>query len=309
MSDLQPANESTDSGMSGLKAAVRPPTPRPRRSSTRRRAVVTCSIAVAAAVAAVLIVRLIDSGGETADAGEVLPADASNPPVLIEHVTPLSNETYINSFVLPAAIDMDDAGLREFNEAVFPVTEQFQAWYTENHAAGIDKAATSVSLRGNADETVRIADIDIDKSCTEPFQGTFFSGYTQGSGDTIGIGFDLDLADPIPFEMARSNARGIYPLEHNYFTEHEITLAPRETLTLSLGVWSETYSCEFTFRLIVATSTGSYWQKIDYLGEPFVLTAFSPATAAAHPFSGYEAAYVHEMGLEWIAVDPATYGE
>jgi hypothetical protein len=203
---------------------------------------------------------------------------------------------------------MNDAGLREFNEVVFPVTENFQTWYAENRAAGIDRAATSVSLRGNAEETVRIADIEIDKSCTEPFQGTFFQGYTQGSGETIGIGFDLDLADPVPYEMASSAARGMYPLEHNYFTAHDITLAPGETLTLSLGVWTETYACDFTFRLIVATSTGSYWQQIDYLGEPFVLTAFSPATAQAHPLSGYESAYVHEMGLEWVAVDPATHG-
>lgn len=309
MSDLQPEQIRPDSNLNSLRQAVDPPESRPKRSITRRRAIFSCFLAVVVVVAAVLLVRMFsdDSSENAAALGEVLPADPSAPPVLIEHVTPLSNDEYVNSFVLPEPVDMSGTEIQEFNEAVFPVTENFQAWYTDNRAAGIDKATTSVSLRGNAEETVQIADIEIDKICGAPFQGTFFRGYTQGSGEAIGIGFDLDLADPIPNEMARSSARGLYPLGHNYFTANDITLAPGETLTLSLGVWTETYSCEFTFRLIVATSTGSYWQKIDYLGEPFVLTAFAPAVSEPNPLSGYESAYIHEMGLEWVAVDPAKY--
>lgn len=307
MSEHDRSIPADEPGVSSLKRAIAPhPSPDTGGRISRPRVVIALLLIFALSVVAVVILKATTSPPPArSDRGEVLPADPESPPVLIEYVSPLTNESAPGSFVLPDRLDMSRAELRDFGSETAPITNAFKKWHAAHGAASIDKATTNVSLRGNADETVRIADIEVIKECGEPYDGTYFAAYTQGSGDTIGIGFNLDLPTTIPQEMANTQARGLYPLDGNYFSTSTIELGPDETLTLSLGAWTEAHACSFTFRLIVATSSGSYWQEIDNRGNPFVITARASDEMDEYPLAGYEAAYVQD-DVGWTRIDPST---
>ncbi|GAB3174036.1 hypothetical protein GCM10027059_45710 [Myceligenerans halotolerans] len=307
MGEEELPNRVDEPGVESLRRAATPP-PSPdlgRRVSIPKVVVGIVTVLVLGVATSVLVKMSIESFSADGDRGEIMPADSDSPPVLIEHVTPLSNDDASGSFVLPERLDMSREELQEFSKNIASVTKEFEKWYAEQDAAAIDRAATSVSLRGNADETVRIADIEVIKECREPYNGTYFASGAQGTGRTVGVGFNLDLPKPIPHEMVQSEARGAYPLDNNFFSDRTIELAPDETLTLSLNVWTEAHACSFTFRLIVTTSSGSYWQEIDNQGEPFSITATARADVEEFSLSGYKAAYVSDYG-QWSKIDPST---
>jgi hypothetical protein len=239
------------------------------------------------------------------------PASPASPPVLVESVTQIQSESGDGSFALPDPLVMGTAALANFNGRIVTDSTSYSTWFRQHKGAAVNFGITAITLRGNANETVRLADLRVDKSCHRPLAGAFFVGYTQGSGNTVRMGFNLDTPNPDPQTMALTAARGLFPLGENYFAGRTIQLSPGEMMTLSIGAFTKLYDCTFKFRLFVATSHGELYETIDDNGRPFQVTAMAPPSSPGHPLSGYEAAYAlaphNSAPARWERIDPSTY--
>jgi hypothetical protein len=238
------------------------------------------------------------------------PASSSSPPILVESVTELTSISGDGSIALPRPLQMTAAELATFNKGVVPNSSRYSAWYASHDGAAVSFGLTTVTLRGNMEESVHIADMKVLKNCGRPFTGTYFQGYTQGSGETTRIGFDLDSPDPIPQQMAITG-NGLTPLGVNFFAQEYISLAPGETTTLAIGAFTTHYACSFRLQMIVATSHGAFSEVIDYHGQPFIVTARAASLHSNLPYSGYQSAYAYfasnGVPVGWEKVNPATY--
>ncbi|WP_236790940.1 trypsin-like peptidase domain-containing protein [Amycolatopsis sp. GM8] len=271
----------------------------------------TALLAVVAAIVIAVAVTLVvlRPGGDvaapstpvrsSANASPV-PADPATPPVLVENVTALRSNAGDGSFVLPEPLVMSPAELARFNQEVSPSTRDWWSWYGERGGAALGSGLTTITLRGNTSETVRIVDLKAVKQCGPPFDGTYFQGYSQGTGDNITIGFDLDESDPSAQEMAYTSGRGLFPTGDHFFDRKTVTLAPGEVETITVGAFTSTRSCTFGLQLVVATAAGSFTQDITDAGKPFVVSAMAPPAVAGQPLSGYRQAYRLEEGREWV---------
>lgn len=230
------------------------------------------------------------------------PAPSGSPPVLVTSVSPPVSDLAGRDFALPDALRMSDTELARFNADVAPNSAAFDSWYARHGAVVLESGTITLALRGNATQEVEVTDVNVHKKCAAPLDGTYFTGYTQGTGDTVAIGLDLDEADPSPRLRARTSA-GLKWTERNYFEEKTLTLEPGERETLSIGVTSGRHSCSFTLELVVATPDGVLTQRIDQQGRPFELTA--PATTAGRPPTGYRAAYAEDRD-GWHRADPTA---
>ncbi|MFF9979099.1 hypothetical protein [Streptomyces erythrochromogenes] len=232
------------------------------------------------------------------------PAPSGRPPVLLASVTGPVSDLPGRDFALPDALRMSEAELARFGSEIVPDSAAFASWYDRHGAVVTESGTITVALQGNAAEEVQITDINVHKKCGPPLDGTHFEGHSQGGGDTVAIGFDLDAADPYPRLRARTNA-GLKWTERNYFDEQTLTLKPGERETLSVGVISARHRCSFTLELVVATRDGVLTQQVDLQGKPFELTARAPAAQGSRPPAGYRAAYVQDRD-GWHPSDPAA---
>ncbi|MEV7996884.1 hypothetical protein AB0O67_34890 [Streptomyces sp. NPDC086077] len=231
------------------------------------------------------------------------PAPSASPPVLVASVTGPASDLAGGDFALPDALRMSDAELARFSTQVTPDSAAFALWYARHGAVVTESGTINLALRGNAAEEVEITDVNVHKKCGAPLDGTHFTGYTQGSGDTVAVGLDLDAADPRPQLRARTSA-GPKWTGRDYFKERTLTLKPGESETLSVGVTSRRHHCSFTLELVVATPDGVLTQQIDRgRGEPFELTG--PAASGSPPPAGYRAAYA-ERRDGWHRADPVA---
>ncbi|GHF50052.1 hypothetical protein FHX82_003841 [Amycolatopsis bartoniae] len=235
-----------------------------------------------------------------------VPADPAAPPVLVENVTALRDNASDGSFALPEPLAMTPAELARFNQEVSPSTRDWEGWYGDRGGAALGSGLTTITVRGNKDEQVRIVDLKVVKQCGPPFDGTFFQGYSQGTGDNVTIGFDLDQNDPSAQEMAFTGARGLFPTGDHFFDRHTVTLAPGEVETITVGAFTTQHSCTFRLQLMVATAEGSFTEDVTNAGKPFVVTAMAPPVTAGKPLSGYRQAYRLDEGREWIQVAPGA---
>jgi hypothetical protein len=241
------------------------------------------------------------------------PAQPDDPPVLIESVSRLRGNLAGHDFVLPQAPGFGSAELREFNKEIFPDSGKFNDWYSAGEASASESGLVTLTIRGNWDERVRISDIVVHKKCGPPLTGGYFAGYSQGSGDTIRVGINLDDPSPVPEEMAQT-AQGLTPTGDDFFAVNTVELEPGKLETLTVGVFTKLYACSFSLDLLTATSKGTFTQDVNDLGRSFRVTARAPTKVAGHPFSGYESAYVRSpqdpRGLGppiWRGVDPKSY--
>lgn len=237
-------------------------------------------------------------------------ASESSPPVLIENIASIRSSAG-PMFVTAKTVEMKPDEIGRFETAVYPNSSAFADWYNEHGGSALSSGFINVTIRGNEAEEVRVSDLQIIKSCGKPLRGSFFIGYTQGSGDTIRLGFDLDVPASTAETVANTSGR-VRVTGESYFAAHTITLQRGEKETLAVGVFTKTYSCEFTLRLIVATSHGTFYQDVTYNGHPFVVSAMAEPLDPRYPYSGYESVYVNkpsagQVAPHWARVDPATY--
>ncbi|MFI0406007.1 hypothetical protein [Actinomadura sp. 3N508] len=293
-------------------ATSTPPSP-PKTVSKRTIYIALPSLAIGATVA-VLAAFIINSqwqnSNEPATGSSPKPAPSSALPLHISSITEMRSESGDGSFVLPGKLTMSQEQLTTFNDLTVPSTEGFAKWYTDHKGAAVDFGFTNITVRGNAKGVVRITDVRVIKECNRPLTGTYFQGFKQGEGDTIGLAFDLDDRDPIPQEMASTAMEGLKPLDRNYFASKVITLKPGEEETLSVGAYTKQYACKFRLRAVMSTPDGPQYQDISYHGKPFEVTATAPSPKPGVPYAAYQAAYaVFDRGgvRNWERVNPATY--
>ena len=282
-----------------------PVMPRPvaRKTVSRKQAFGVLAGAGVLAAATTLAVRGIDAPDSTPHA-----AAPDELPLEVLEVTAFRSTSQSPFFVLPEPVSMTDEVARSFSDSIASQSDEFASWYAEHSGvAAIDAGFTNVTMRGAADEAVRVTGMEVVKDCGAPLDGTAMVGYTQGGGeDSIAVGFDLDSPAPIPQQMA-DTIRGLVGTGNNYFAAKTVVVEPGEKLTLSLGAFTKRQSCTFTFRLLVATDDGTVTQDIDNNGKAFSVTAKAAPMNPEMPLSGYQAVYVQDDSLVWQPVDPASY--
>lgn len=255
-------------------------------------------ILVAAMAATVGVVMAVHTGGSSND--RTTPASSASPPVVVGGVTGPVSDLAGKDFVLPDPLSMSPAELRQFNTDVASDSAAFDAWRSGHQATVVGSGTITFTLRGHDADEVTISDVTMRKRCTAPLDGTYFEGYSQGEGNTVALGFDLDDADPIP-ELRARTAGGLVPTGRNYFDEKTLRLRPGEQVTFSVGVSSRRHHCSFSLELVVATSHGDFTQRVDRHGKPFTLTAPVRSSAAGGPSARYRSAY-REGPDGWHAV-------
>ncbi|MEU6484445.1 hypothetical protein [Streptomyces sp. NPDC046887] len=230
------------------------------------------------------------------------PAPSGAPPVLVTSVSGPVSDLPGKDFALPGILRMTDAELGDFNSKVTQDSDAYDDWRERNKAVVTGAGTITVALRGNAAEQVQITDVNVIKKCGPPLDGTHFVYRSQGTGDTVALGFDLDAADPYP-QLRAHTTGGLKWTERNYFDEKTLTVKPGELEKLSIGVTTVRHHCSFSLELVVATADGVLTQRIDHAGKPFQLTG--PADPGGRPPAGYGAAYEQRVD-GWHRVDPRS---
>jgi len=125
--------------------------------------------------------------------------------------------------------------------------DEYRAWFHERGAAIPNQASIQLALQGDAEDTVVIADIDLEKTCRAPIYGTLFFLPGQAENPTIPLSFDLD--QPVSRALEPESGK-------HYFSQKTISLQPGEREVLSLGVETKRQYCEFGVRLHIITVDG-----------------------------------------------------
>ncbi|MCU1679264.1 MAG: hypothetical protein JWQ81_3 [Amycolatopsis sp.] len=240
------------------------------------------------------------AGPETAPPGA--------PPLKVQGVTAFKASSQDGRLVLPDAVTMSAAEASSLGEATSEGGSNFDKWYAA-HGGGtaLDSGFTNITVQNTRSDPVRITDMKVLKDCTAPLNGTALQRYTQGGGgETVKVGFDLDAPDPLPQQMAMTSS-GLMGMGVNYFAAETVTLTPGQAQTITVGAFTATRHCRFTFRMVVATSDGSFTQDVDAGSKPFEVSATARPASPAHPYSGYRKAYVQNDKLDWVSVDPSSY--
>ncbi len=175
---------------------------------------------------------------------------------------------------------------------------------TQYHAVPQDFANLTMTVSTNLDRPVTITRMRALKECGDPFNGSYFDEYSQGSSSAnVEIGFDLDEQDS---QARYLDAHG-RPTGPSFFQKENVQLKPGDSTTLSIAAFTAKYGCSFKIEITVDAPTGSVTQIVDDSGEPFKVTAKAPAAKDGFPLSGYRAAYVQQVGYFWQRVDPTTF--
>jgi hypothetical protein len=275
-----------------------------RRTVSRGMSVAILAAAVALTVGATVAIAMLGGDSDTPEA-----ASPDAPPVKVQDVTTFKTSKQDGKLVLPAVVTMTPTEVGSFKDGTASTSATFQEWYGRHGGVALNSGFTNITVQGNDRDPVRITDMKVLKNCGHPVDGTVLQGYTQGGGeDTVKIGFDLDQPDPIPERMALVTS-GLMGLGTNYFADRTVVLARGESQTITVGAYTRHSHCKFTFRLVVATSNGTFTQDVDAGGRPFEVSAEAMPKQPNRPYSGYRAAYVQNELLVWQSVDPTTYGQ
>jgi len=222
------------------------------------------------------------------------PASASDPPVLVEGVTPLgATDDASLIYVVPEKIDMSPTDLAAFDRDMSD-TDNLKAWMKDHKAIRLGNLTTKVTLAGNIKgATATITDIEvINKQCHTPNEATIFA--LLGGGDTPNTPLSFDLTQQDPHAKDKSG--------ENFFMTLSTSLAYGEVENFSVKIKTQA-ECTFKLQLDVATSSGTLTQIIDDHGQPFLVTSYP---ASDKPYSMYQEVYMKEVGANdpWTKKDP-----
>jgi hypothetical protein len=134
----------------------------------------------------------------------------------------------------------------------------------------VGQIGLQVVISGNDSQTVTITDIKVLQRCTAPLTGTLLVSpltIAPSLAPVTGISFNLDERFPEAQNYVNGSTSG------SFFADKTIALNQGETQTLLLI--AETYYryCQFTFKLVIATSSGSTTELITNDGKSFEVTA------------------------------------
>lgn len=265
----------------------------------------TAAVALVSAVVVVVgatlgVAKLVTSGGEPDEGGDLKSAPGSSAPLKIQNVTTFQNRVRSLNYVLSEPVAEPPPSVPAGNETA----ESFGSWYQKHGGTALESGYTNITVQGNDSKPVRITDMKIDPQCSAPLNGAYLQGYTQGGeSDTIKIGFDLDNPKPFPQQMT-SLGDGLQGAGYNYFSARTIELGPGETEVLTVGVYTKLKYCKFTLQLVVATANGTVVQDVDARDKRFEVTGRARAKSPETPYSGYQKVYRQDASLSWNAVDP-----
>jgi hypothetical protein len=206
--------------------------------------------------------------------------------------------------VTPAKLQLSTTQLAQLDSSSLASLE------ASNAAIPTKSGFISVTMMGNASETVTITGMRVIKQCVAPATGTLFYSPSAGEDTTISLGFDLD--SQITYAQDTEAGRNY---SGDFFQEHVVTLAPKETQTFAIYVMTVQHYCTFSFELTVATAHGSVTEQVPPRGKPFALTALDPGlsnTPGQQDFAAYKAVYITGQAampavLGFIPVNPNTY--
>ncbi|MFD5177858.1 hypothetical protein ACFWM1_18760 [Nocardia sp. NPDC058379] len=241
-------------------------------------------------------------GGPNATASELARTYDPNSPVTVEGVH--ADREGLN-FVVEDQLTLTKDDLRTLSqEATRSPGSNQKRFETQYRGIPQDFANLTMTVSTNLDRPVTITGMRALKECAEPFNGSYFEEYTQGSSSpNVEMGINLDDPDA---QARQLDAQG-KPTGPAFFQKANVQLKPGDSTTLSIAAFTAKYGCSFKIEITVDAPTGSATQVIDNNGEPFKVTAKAPPTKDSFPLSGYRAAYVQQVGYVWQRVDPPTY--
>jgi hypothetical protein len=169
-----------------------------------------------------------------------------------------------------------------------------------------------IHAEGNRNGLVRIIDIHVLKSCGAPLRGTLVFLPSQGEINNLGIGFNLDDANPVAEEVPNSAALyGLKKLGPSYFALHEYDLTLGEPITLAISAETTSYFCKFSFELDLLVNGRPVTQIIEDGGKPFVVSAEYdlPGEGWLPDFRAYSTLYVPEFTVNACSSDSGLVAE
>ncbi|WP_406272369.1 hypothetical protein OH799_32630 [Nocardia sp. NBC_00881] len=207
---------------------------------------------------------------------------------------------------------MSSSELASFAKDIYTQSAKYQGWLTSRGAVPVEGATTTLTLRANSTQPVRIIRMSAIKECAQPLNGTYFQPPAEGGAEpNIMLGVDLDTSDSI-FQEMYHNESGLLPSGPSYFDQNTVMLNPGETQTFTIGAFTKLYSCSFKVRIYVVGSGPAVYQDIDCAGTSFKITAPARTKNPERPLSGYQTAYGRQgdyTAPEWIRLDPNSVGK
>jgi hypothetical protein len=177
--------------------------------------------------------------------------------------------------------------------------EAFDRWVTSN--GGIDVGVSHIKLvvTGRRNQPVVITGMNAHVlRRAEPLRKTLFWGASEGSADTINVGFNLDEVNPI----ARRVAEDLESLAEPYFANHAVTVAKGEQLVFNIVARTDRCDCLWEIVLNMVVDGKAITMTVRDTTEPFRVTAFAPE------FSMYEAIYRADLERgRFVRVEPTTF--
>lgn len=284
------------------------------RLSRRRLALV--GIATVAILVATGIVVAISFNSGTGTAGfSSLSTTTASPATGPVHVDSASyvrdgSGTAAWSFVFPDKRQFSAGDLATLN-SLNGNAAGYASWLLAHGGVNPNDARLKIDLRGNADTTVTVTDLQVVKQCQAPLTGTLLYSPAAGPASDLNLAVDLDQQFPVVQAYRDGKPSGSYFGERG--NGHHIDLAPGETTTLLFDVTTSRQFCQFSFNLVVDTPDGTVVEPINDKRQPFQVTALvEDATTQTPRFASYQAVYAGGVAsparnATFAPVDPTTY--
>ncbi len=162
---------------------------------------------------------------------------------------------------------------------------------------------TQLVVQNNLGIPVRILDIDVIKSCTQPLRGTLFYAPGQAAVETIQLGFNLDSPDSDARKIDGENLTNSDP---HYFADYTVLIAPGAQQVFNLFAQTSNHACVFRYQATVLEGVKKVYQTIGDGPEPFRVTGEYQA------FSKYSVIYAGGLLSSYrdgrfVRVNPKTY--
>jgi hypothetical protein len=187
---------------------------------------------------------------------------------------------------------------------------------------------TQLILQDNCPEPVIVTDVQVEKSCQAPLDGSIFVGQnelstpsstsesatTEPGPSSAQLGFDLDSSNP---EAMLASGWNFFQWTQEYDTGSLATIPANGDYTFDIRAIATKMACQFSIEITYLSHGKNNTEPITDGGQPFRVSALltGPLDAkkpAEHPYAGYEMLYVgwHASPWpdgSWVREDPQTW--